>query len=148
MKRRRLNVVVPCTKKYITPYGSNYDVDCGLDKRILDRLNRLQSIDIVGVCEGHDNPTEEVQIYRGNFPDIAFYTYSNRTKEIRNRIKSLNNINKKHSKCSVVTEKDFTKYGDSMPQERRIKSLGCNIIGNKKGTKKWWEDVTSFLESL
>lgn len=122
---------------------SEIDIDEELDPHLLDIMNANNNIEIGIVCSGHDCPTSPGEFYKGNFPVIGFSYIGNLSTEDVQKI--LNRI------------PDATvKYRPQIEHEENIVRLVSNknitnyflIKGTRKGSQKWWEDVTKIISTL
>ena len=125
MPKEKASYRKPREKKY-----RGMDIDVRLDRDVLDELNRIRKIKVIGVCSGHTHPTEYGQVYYGDVPELVFHP-SNGPEKVCEHMRAMRDTKKANFRCYPDEAKDMV-----------------TIRGTKKGTKAWWDEITSIAKKL
>lgn len=103
-------------------------VDKGIDKDIVDSLNRNPNIDVMNLCKGHANH------HYGNVSNIDCFYFIVSEKDIEDADRILSSI--PASKVDI--------YGFS-PDEMYVR---ISITGTDQNSRKWWLNIVHSIERL
>jgi len=132
----------PETKQY-----RYFNVDKNLDTGILDMLNSNRNIEITSVCAGHLHPTEEEEIYQGNFPIIVFnYKGNLNDNQVISILRRIPNAIIGHTSKSELL-KFHKRFGN--PHGFNIQEMRLfDITGTAKGSSLWWRNVANVVSRI